>query len=283
MRRAIEDALRRHGRGVRQRLAVAPLRRQRPRARVHAQALRPLPRAGRPPRGRAVAARRMGDLLRHAARCTPTSARAKAACTTRRCCWALLGWSRLRRPAEVVTPYFGSSGTGQINAVLPVTPRTARIPRRRRHRRGLPHPSRASDTCRTSSSSTRPTRAETDMTALCRAWPTPCSRRATRPASRSSRPAARACWPIRPRITRWPTASADYAFVYLNLRMGRGPQRGGEAARRRRPAGQRPRRTSRRSSTQPPRRRHAADRREPGQVFDAQVTATLPLTLSFAS
>ncbi|MEJ8815841.1 3,4-dihydroxyphenylacetate 2,3-dioxygenase, partial [Variovorax ureilyticus] len=24
--------------------------------------------------------------------------------------------------AEVVTPYFGSSGTGQINAILPVTP-----------------------------------------------------------------------------------------------------------------------------------------------------------------
>jgi 3,4-dihydroxyphenylacetate 2,3-dioxygenase len=31
----------------------------------------------------------------------------------------------LRRPAEVVTPYFGASGTGQINAVFPVTPQTA--------------------------------------------------------------------------------------------------------------------------------------------------------------
>lgn len=33
-----------------------------------------------------------------------------------------LGWSDYRGQAEVVTPYFGSSGTGQINAVLPVTP-----------------------------------------------------------------------------------------------------------------------------------------------------------------
>ncbi|WP_042268057.1 3,4-dihydroxyphenylacetate 2,3-dioxygenase [Paraburkholderia heleia] len=33
-----------------------------------------------------------------------------------------LGWDRYDGRAEVVTPYFGSSGTGQINAVLPVTP-----------------------------------------------------------------------------------------------------------------------------------------------------------------
>jgi len=33
-----------------------------------------------------------------------------------------LGWDRYDQPAEVVTPYFGSSGTGQINAVFPVTP-----------------------------------------------------------------------------------------------------------------------------------------------------------------
>ncbi len=31
-----------------------------------------------------------------------------------------LGWDRYRGRAEVVTPYFGSSGTGQINAVFPV-------------------------------------------------------------------------------------------------------------------------------------------------------------------
>lgn len=32
-----------------------------------------------------------------------------------------LGWSDYDQPAEVVTPYFGSSGTGQINMVLPVS------------------------------------------------------------------------------------------------------------------------------------------------------------------
>lgn len=33
-----------------------------------------------------------------------------------------LGWDTYAARAEVVTPYFGSSGTGQINAILPVTP-----------------------------------------------------------------------------------------------------------------------------------------------------------------
>lgn len=33
-----------------------------------------------------------------------------------------LGWSDYDGKAEVITPYFGASGTGQINAVLPVTP-----------------------------------------------------------------------------------------------------------------------------------------------------------------
>ncbi|WP_114417165.1 3,4-dihydroxyphenylacetate 2,3-dioxygenase [Marinospirillum perlucidum] len=33
-----------------------------------------------------------------------------------------LGWSEYDQPAEVVTPYFGSSGTGQINAIFPVSP-----------------------------------------------------------------------------------------------------------------------------------------------------------------
>ena len=33
-----------------------------------------------------------------------------------------LGWDRYASPVEVVTPYFGSSGTGQINAIFPVTP-----------------------------------------------------------------------------------------------------------------------------------------------------------------
>ncbi|GGO79816.1 homoprotocatechuate 2,3-dioxygenase [Marinobacterium nitratireducens] len=35
-----------------------------------------------------------------------------------------LGWSEYDRGAEIVTPYFGSSGTGQINAIFPVTPQT---------------------------------------------------------------------------------------------------------------------------------------------------------------
>jgi len=37
-----------------------------------------------------------------------------------------LGWSAYDAPAEIVTPYFGASGTGQINVVLPVTPQDGR-------------------------------------------------------------------------------------------------------------------------------------------------------------
>ncbi|MBA4254629.1 MAG: 3,4-dihydroxyphenylacetate 2,3-dioxygenase [Polaromonas sp.] len=37
-----------------------------------------------------------------------------------------LGWSEYDGRAEVVTPYFGASGTGQINAIFPVTPVTGR-------------------------------------------------------------------------------------------------------------------------------------------------------------
>jgi 3,4-dihydroxyphenylacetate 2,3-dioxygenase len=33
-----------------------------------------------------------------------------------------LGWSGYDGKAEIITPYFGASGTGQINAVFPVTP-----------------------------------------------------------------------------------------------------------------------------------------------------------------
>jgi 3,4-dihydroxyphenylacetate 2,3-dioxygenase len=33
-----------------------------------------------------------------------------------------LGWSRYDAPVEVISPYFGASGTGQINALFPVTP-----------------------------------------------------------------------------------------------------------------------------------------------------------------
>jgi 3,4-dihydroxyphenylacetate 2,3-dioxygenase len=38
----------------------------------------------------------------------------------------VLGWSEYTGRAEVVTPYFGASGTGQINAVFPVTPVTGK-------------------------------------------------------------------------------------------------------------------------------------------------------------
>ena len=35
-----------------------------------------------------------------------------------------LGWSDYDAPADIVTPYFGASGTGQINAIFPVTAQT---------------------------------------------------------------------------------------------------------------------------------------------------------------
>lgn len=37
-----------------------------------------------------------------------------------------LGWSEYEGKCEVITPYFGASGTGQINAVFPVTPVSGR-------------------------------------------------------------------------------------------------------------------------------------------------------------
>jgi 3,4-dihydroxyphenylacetate 2,3-dioxygenase len=33
-----------------------------------------------------------------------------------------LGWKGYDAPADIITPYFGASGTGQLNAVFPVTP-----------------------------------------------------------------------------------------------------------------------------------------------------------------
>ncbi len=36
----------------------------------------------------------------------------------------VLGWSDYDGAAEVITPYFGASGTGQINAVFPITPQS---------------------------------------------------------------------------------------------------------------------------------------------------------------
>lgn len=32
----------------------------------------------------------------------------------------LLGWDRYDKPVEIVTDYFASSGTGQINAIFPL-------------------------------------------------------------------------------------------------------------------------------------------------------------------
>ena len=38
-----------------------------------------------------------------------------------------LGWSGYDAPAEIITPYFGASGTGLINAVFPVTPQNGQL------------------------------------------------------------------------------------------------------------------------------------------------------------
>jgi 3,4-dihydroxyphenylacetate 2,3-dioxygenase len=35
-----------------------------------------------------------------------------------------LGWKGYDAPADIITPYFGASGTGQLNAVFPVTPQS---------------------------------------------------------------------------------------------------------------------------------------------------------------
>ncbi|HUN92655.1 MAG TPA: 3,4-dihydroxyphenylacetate 2,3-dioxygenase [Burkholderiaceae bacterium] len=41
-----------------------------------------------------------------------------------------LGWSDYDGCAEIITPYFGASGTGQVNAIFPVTPQSgAAVPR----------------------------------------------------------------------------------------------------------------------------------------------------------
>ena len=48
-----------------------------------------------------------------------------------------LGWSAYDGQVEVVTPYFGASGTGQINAVFPVTPQDgAAVPQAEASRAG---------------------------------------------------------------------------------------------------------------------------------------------------
>jgi 3,4-dihydroxyphenylacetate 2,3-dioxygenase len=48
-----------------------------------------------------------------------------------------LGWSDYDAPAEPLTPYFGASGTGQVNAIFPVTPQSgAAVPQPVASRRG---------------------------------------------------------------------------------------------------------------------------------------------------
>jgi hypothetical protein len=75
----------------------------------------------------------------------------------------VLGWSEYTGQAEVVTPYFGASGTGQINALFPVTARhrfghpAARGLARRRLHLGRHAPLNRKPPCPTSSSSTPPT------------------------------------------------------------------------------------------------------------------------------
>jgi 3,4-dihydroxyphenylacetate 2,3-dioxygenase len=40
--------------------------------------------------------------------------------------YGALGGRSYSEKVEVITPYFGSSGTGQINAIFPVVPLTSR-------------------------------------------------------------------------------------------------------------------------------------------------------------
>ncbi len=173
--------LRRHGRDLRQRLAVAPLRAERPGARVRVQDLEPVPRTLDHDVVEHVAARRSGTtsatmLPEYAAKGHGEGFMHDTAMLL-----GALGWSAYDGKAEVITPYFGASGTGQINAVFPVTPQDgAAIPKpwrrrprvTRRCRRGSdpqPFDHRNSTPCRTSSSCTRRNLdADTDMTALCR-------------------------------------------------------------------------------------------------------------------
>jgi 3,4-dihydroxyphenylacetate 2,3-dioxygenase len=38
-----------------------------------------------------------------------------------------MGWNHYAGKVEIITPFFPSSGTGQINAVFPVTPMPAEL------------------------------------------------------------------------------------------------------------------------------------------------------------
>ena len=116
-----------------------------------------------------------------------------------------------------------------------------------------------------------------DHDALCRKLAdVPRRAAATSAASRCSRPAARACLAIRRRTSRSPTASATTRFVYLNVRMGRGPRAEAVTRSRRGAVAAVTKRTSRplRAGAH---RHHAADRREARPVFDAKHSNLHPL------
>ncbi len=93
-----------------------------------------------------------------------------------------LGWSDYDGRAEVITPYFGASGTGQINAVLSGTPRSAATPFRRQRpppppATRLPRGFEARTPCLTSSCSTRRSSTwKSTCPAFAAAWPTRCCR-----------------------------------------------------------------------------------------------------------
>ena len=76
--------------------------------------------ADRPARGRDVEARRLADLPAPCCRCTTTKCYGEGGMHDTAMLLGVLGGERYDQGVEVITPYFGSSGTGQINAVFPV-------------------------------------------------------------------------------------------------------------------------------------------------------------------
>ena len=103
----------------RERVAVAPLQRQRqPRGIDPRDQPRILP-AGRPARGRAVEA---GDFKTFCAMLPEynTHCHGEGGMHDTAMLLGLLGWDRYDKPVEIVTDYFASSGTGQINAIFPL-------------------------------------------------------------------------------------------------------------------------------------------------------------------
>ena len=195
-------ALRRHRRGVRQRLAVAPLRAERPRPSSCSRS-GALPRAARPAAWSSCGSRATGRPSAACCPSTPTSAMAKASCTTPRCCSALLGWEHTRAGGSrhAVFRQFGhradqrdlsrDADDDEEKSHCPIASVDTRQPRAvdTEYRRAVP---RAADA--------------TQVLTRQRA-------------SRCFRPAARACSRIRRRTTRWRTARATTRSCYINVRM----------------------------------------------------------------